>query len=168
MILHDFQRGRLPYFVPPPKSEEDSKTDEKDTKSKDTETNSEVPHVVKQNFQSLNVVPEFQGDDLQTDITENEESCEVDNQEESDISDSENEDDNTEDNSNTETKSLNEENCETKNDICSEGDDNELIDTSLLDALSSEEKQFLKIKETESKGNCCLLNSIMKILFCAK
>jgi len=151
MILHDFQRGRLPYFVPPPKSEEESKTDEKDTK--DTETSSEIPHVAKQNFQSLNVVPEFQGDDLQTDIKEDDEPCEVDDEVESDISDSENEDDLIEQDINADTKSPSEKSLEARNDTCTKGDDNELIDSSLLDVLSSEEKQFLKIKETESKGD---------------
>lgn len=70
MILQDFQRGRLPYFNPPPKSEA---LDTDQDKNKDTPTivdgiqtvikDPKVPKV-KQDFKNLNIGPDFEGEDL--------------------------------------------------------------------------------------------------------
>jgi len=82
MILHDFQRGRLPYFVAPPKlenndgdpdSKDNGKNDNMVSTSDQTESKitTETPSV-KQNFKDLQIVPEFTGDDCMTGTVEEE------------------------------------------------------------------------------------------------
>jgi len=64
MILSDFQRGRLPYFVPPPNSERPDKTKvaiSEPVKSVDVKAES-VP-AVKQNFKPLEMTTEFNDED---------------------------------------------------------------------------------------------------------
>ena len=140
MILHDFQRGRLPYFVPP-KSETDDKIN-KDIKN----SNEKVPHV-EQNFESLTVGPEFQGDDLDKSNKDNladKNSGEI-SQDMSVNMLSDNEEEN-----NSEIESPKSD-LHKRNSKELSGDD--LIDSSLLETLSAEEKKFLRINESsQSKG----------------
>ncbi len=75
MILSDFQRGRLPYFVPPPKQESDDTTENKDKEpikfvpaTNKEATSSEVNDKkviagVKQDLRGLRVETEFLEDD---------------------------------------------------------------------------------------------------------
>ncbi|XP_067679887.1 nucleolar GTP-binding protein 2-like [Haliotis asinina] len=85
MILNDWQRGKIPYFVRPPESEDCSRADSKDTptptaevkdtgvkgkeESVDTEVKGKVsgktqPKVM-QDLKKIRVVPTFEGDDVQ-------------------------------------------------------------------------------------------------------
>jgi len=141
MILHDFQRGRLPYFVPPPDSE--TKTTDGDKTEEENKMDTETVPQVEQNFETLNVVPDFQGEDLDkdnknkllTDTTKDKsEDIQID---ESMLSDCE-------DDTSFEDK------CDTSKVVNSD----DLIDSTLLGTLSAEEKKFLRIKESsQSKGD---------------
>uniref|UniRef100_A0A8C5LWL5 Nucleolar GTP-binding protein 2 n=1 Tax=Leptobrachium leishanense TaxID=445787 RepID=A0A8C5LWL5_9ANUR len=90
MVLNDWQRGRIPYFVKPPNAEPDSQTPrsseplpetsvptiEEQTDIKNTLTDGqedessgkkemkELMSTVRQNFGKINVAPEFSGEDL--------------------------------------------------------------------------------------------------------
>jgi len=105
MILADYQRGRLPYFVPPPKLESsENDTTEKSTKNiefvpaQDNETQNETKNIestdnilsVKQSFKSLTVAPEFITEDAS-----NENDVDISNDDISDgcVSDNESDDD---------------------------------------------------------------------------
>lgn len=146
MILHDFQRGRLPYFVPPPTSETDS--DKTEENKMDTETVQQV----EQNFETLNVVPEFEGEDLNKNMnklltdTAKEKSQDIQIDNDINISDSEND-------------TIDEDECNYGDNKTSdknsskELNSDDLIDSQLLETLSAEEKKFLRIKESShSKG----------------
>ncbi|XP_046565803.1 nucleolar GTP-binding protein 2-like [Haliotis rubra] len=85
MILNDWQRGKIPYFVRPPESEAFSRADTKDTptpttevkdtgvkdkeESVDTEVKGKVSRKtqpkVMQDLKRIRVVPTFEGDDVQ-------------------------------------------------------------------------------------------------------
>lgn len=133
MVLHDFQRGRLPYFVPP-KSDIDNKVDNDKEKLPEENSQEAVPHVT-QDFESLEVVPDFKGEDM--DIENDTAKDNVKNSFEN--VDSDNMED--EDDSEVEEK------------LDNEQDVDGLIDSSLLETLSTEEKKFLRIKESStSKG----------------
>ena len=149
MILYDFQRGRLPYFVPPPNSEMETGKTVEESKM-DAET---VPQV-EQNFETLTVVPEFQGEDLDknnkdvllTDTAKDKpEDIQID---ESMLSDCEDD-------------ISDEDKCDTSKVVNSD----DLIDSTLLETLSAEEKKFLRIKESsQSKGK----NSFLEENICQK
>lgn len=130
MVLHDFQRGRLPYFVPP-KSDIDNKVDNDKEKLPEENSQEAVPHVT-QDFESLEVVPDFKGEDM--DIENDTAKDNVKNSFEN--VDSDNMED--EDDSEVEEK------------LDNEQDVDGLIDSSLLETLSTEEKKFLRIKESST------------------
>ena len=170
MILHDFQRGRLPYFVPPPKSETDvneNKTNDEDNKKIDfvpesnskteSEKNSnEIPNV-KQNFDSLTVGPQFEGDDLKIDPenSDNIEDTDVDSEEESDYDD-ENGEQSDEPELQIQTEGIDDEisfnyfknHKDTPKINNPSNDHDEILDSSLIETLTSEEKNFLGIQKT--------------------
>ena len=74
MILQDFQRGRLPYFVPPPKMEGEQEIEKYTIKDKKNVSQTEpvmeptkiIPSVT-QNYKDLTVMPEFDADDCNND-----------------------------------------------------------------------------------------------------
>lgn len=68
MILNDWQRGKLPYFVKPPIEEkaENAETVQSEKPSNDNQT---MPHV-KQNLKEIELQLEFEGDDVQSLVSE--------------------------------------------------------------------------------------------------
>jgi len=160
MILHDFQRGRLPYFVSPPSSDKDNlnNTNQKNIDFvAEEETKTESLPNVKQNFQSLLIVPEFQGEDLKSEDTEETIDDEVDEtsdmEEEEEEFSEEGEDDTINqqperDVPDNEVKGILK-GAETKFIHTENDDDDDIIDSSLLENLTSEEKKFLRIKDND-------------------
>ncbi|CAD5124482.1 DgyrCDS12763 [Dimorphilus gyrociliatus] len=57
MVLNDWQRGKIPYFVKPPESERDTKLKEEKTKTINKLN-------VKQDYRKIDVEPTFSGDDV--------------------------------------------------------------------------------------------------------
>lgn len=168
MILHDFQRGRLPYFNPPPKSNYENLIDgNNDTtvNSLEEDKNSSVSNLpsVKQDLEGLLVAPEFEGDDLEkSDINKSvklvdETQDAEDKMVETDISDedfcSDDEHENkqtvqTQSNQKFASKESNLEHSALTDDVSNE---EELIDKNLINNLTNEEKMFLGFKENRSK-----------------
>ncbi|CAH2222037.1 nucleolar GTP-binding 2 [Pelobates cultripes] len=84
MVLNDWQRGRIPYFVKPPNAEpeivqsskystktseeqkdvEDTVTDVQENESSEKNEMKEIMANVRQNFGKISVAPEFSGEDL--------------------------------------------------------------------------------------------------------
>jgi len=169
MMLQDFQRGRLPYFIAPPKSDTDIEGNDKPTKTdpaaentEETNNMEEIPKV-KQSYKNLLVVPEFQGEDLQTeeteDVDENDETLE-------DVSDLDSEDDSDcgeidlivqDDEKQVQTEIIDNEisinyfrNKNNETDCKPTGiDSEELLDSNLLQSLTTEERNFLGIQEKQ-------------------
>lgn len=71
MVLNDFQRGKLPYFVKPPTLDgaNEEKSDKPETQESSAENVATEPSeisVVKQKLGKIQVEPEFSGDDVKT------------------------------------------------------------------------------------------------------
>jgi len=98
MVLSDFQRGRLPYFVPPP-TEEKEEEKEKDATTKDADKEvastevkekdecTDAPLKVKQNFKTMEQTAEFNEEDkgVECDDDEVDEEVDEDDEEEDDM-----------------------------------------------------------------------------------
>jgi len=100
MILSDFQRGRLPYFVAPPtettKDNADDKTESSTEKvfakvaqrssnsSKEGEATAEAAIKIKQNFKSVEMTAEFNDEDKGDEVEEDEEEEEIEEEEDDD------------------------------------------------------------------------------------
>merc|ERR1712142_1331374 len=109
MILSDFQRGRLPYFVPPPNTEEgqDATKDEAskvsdevtDTtaaaKDKSSKEVAEAALKIKQNFKPLSTTMEFDEEDRGA--TEEDDDADADINDDNDDNDEEDDEDEEED-----------------------------------------------------------------------
>jgi len=67
MILTDFQRGRLPYYVSPPRDVTKKEDTEKETKN-ELEKDSINEITVKQNYNQLKVIPDFSNADTEKDV----------------------------------------------------------------------------------------------------
>lgn len=144
MILNDFQRGRLPYFNPPPQSEETQNNDtgknvDVNKVMSQQETIKEQPNV-QQDFSDLEIGPNFEGKDL---VTQDIDAA-------------------------SKIEDIKNDNCEIEDDTLSESDqdeeldsskesqivrsnDEELIDKNLVDNLTIEERNFLGFEKCKYK-----------------
>lgn len=71
MVLNDFQRGKLPYFVKPPtldgtNEEKSDKTETQESSGENVTTEPSEISIVKQKLAKIQVEPEFSGDDVKT------------------------------------------------------------------------------------------------------
>lgn len=146
MILTDFQRGRLPYYVSPPrevtKKEDIEKKTEKETKN-ELEKDSINEITVKQNYNQLKVIPDFSNADTEKDI-------ELNTDDENIISDSEQSDeedcdeDILNDTETTENTNYNAQVASNFN-IDSDADSDEL---NVSEVLTNEERKFLGFNDS--------------------
>ena len=154
MVLNDWQRGKLPYFVKPPvpegmehkdnnKSKEKTETEnEKQIQTNDTNDEVKGPNV-RQDFSKVEVELEFSGEDMQT--LENE-SNQLFQSDDEDIDDSEEEEEIEEDNQNEEELKV--EKMEENSDNTDEESDEESNERKTKRSAKNNPKR--KRKETES------------------
>ncbi|CAH1772586.1 unnamed protein product [Owenia fusiformis] len=159
MVLNDWQRGKIPYYVRPPDSEEtkeereeregklqkkaDGKTDNKANQSKDSKKNK--PSQIQQDFNRIRVEPKYEGEDArkadQVKVKATDKSFEVEHEDidedEDDASDYEASDDDTED-----------QDIEVNRSDENSDEDNELTAKDELDYIENDE-----VNEEDSHGS---------------
>lgn len=139
MVLNDFQRGKIPYFVKPPGADEkefENKTDETQTKEIKDKKEKMLP-TVSQKLSKIRVEPAFTGNDIK----------ELEEEDEQDASDIETmSDDGDENESLHEFKNedhIQEDICDDENEDYSKSDDaQDVCDDRKMDLSSNNEKDF--------------------------
>merc|ERR1711953_730422 len=162
MILSDFQRGRLPYFVPPPNTEEGKDatkdearkvSDEVDAAAEDKSSKevAEAALQIKQNFKPLSTTMEFdeedrgeteEDDDVDEDVNDDEDDEDDDNDEDDEEEDMEGDDETADDDDGVNSES-------TEN-----GDVNPPKNRRVKFDFSTTEEELTEEDVTEEDGTC--------------
>jgi len=152
MILTDFQRGRLPYYVSPPrdvtKKEDIEKKTEKDCKN-GLEKDAINEITVKQNYNQLKVIPDFSNADTEKDVELNtDDENIISNTEQSDESDDEEDcdEDVLNDTETTENTNYNAQLASNVDNFKKDSDSDDELNVS--EVLTNEERKFLGFNDS--------------------